>query len=166
MKLTVYGMLLLILFSSVDIFGQRKVKLPNGTLVVVKTLETYTSDNMKMGNQVVLSVGMDVTFEGDTLIRTGSPVFCVVESAESAGMVGSGGELVISFINTVAIDGSNVQLQGSMSSKGESSVGEKVAVGVILCPLALLCKGEEAGITAGMQARAFTIGEYNIKLEE
>lgn len=166
MKRSLYILVLFIIIVSPDFFAQRKVKLSSGSLVVVKTMETYSSENMKVGQQVTLFVAMPVVVEDDTLINSGAPVFAVVQDAESSGMVGAGGEIHISFLNTIAVDGSNIPLSGNMSAKGESSTGEKVAVGVILCPLALLCSGDSADITAGMQARAFTAGDYNIKLDK
>lgn len=164
MKSLVYLLVSLIILANANIFAQKKVKLASGSLVVVKTLETYSSEKVKVGQEVVLSVAMPVVVGEDTLINIGAPVFSIIQDAESSGMVGSGGEILISFLNTLAIDGTSIPLSGTMTAKGESSTGEKVAIGVILCPLALLCKGESAAITPGMQARAFTAGEFFINV--
>lgn len=155
-----------VLLMCLSLYAQeRTVILPNSTLVVVKTVHEYNADNLKTGQEVMCAVAVDVNVDGDILIKAGSPVFCRVEEASATGMVGKGGNLIIALENTVAVDGRNVALSGSFRALGESSTGEKVAVGVILCPLALLCKGDEATIPVGAQTRAFTIGEAKIKLK-
>lgn len=155
---------LLIYFSA---YAQEKIiTLPNSTLVVVKTIDEYSAENLKTGQEITCVVALDVVIEDEVLIKAGSPVFCIVEDASASGMVGQGGYLIISLQNTIAVDGQNVPLNGNFRTKGESSTGEKVAIGVILCPLALLCKGEEASIPVGSQTRAFTVGEYKIKINK
>ena len=157
----------LINFIFPELYAQetKSITIPSGTLVVVKTVQEYTSETLTAGQEIVCVVALDVTQEEDTVIRAGTPVFCLVQNASESGMVGSGGELMITFQNTNAVDGTTLPLTGNFISKGESSTGEKVAVGVILCPLALLCKGDEASIPAGMQGRGFTIGDKKIKVK-
>ena len=147
-------------------FSQQKIKMPATTVVVVKTQNKLAGDQLKVGQEVVLIVATDVIVKGAKVIKAGSPVIGVVESAESAGMIGSGGKLTVSIQSTTAVDGTTIALSGNLFSKGESSTGEKVAVGVILCPLALLCKGEESELPAGFQTRALTMGEYEITVSE
>ncbi len=158
-------LILLFFILSMSLYAQRIVKIPNSTLIIVKTTEEYTGEKMQTGQEAYAVVAMDVVIEGDTVIKSGAPVFMQTDDASSSGMVGSGGELTLSLRNTTAVDGTNVQLSGTFKSKGESSTGTKVGLGVILCPLFLLGKGDEAVIPAGAQTRAFTIGEYPIKLK-
>ena len=160
--------LLILLLLSIDfLYAQEKIiSLPGSTVVVVKTINEFSGENLKTGQEVDCIVAMDVIIEDYNLIKAGTPVFCQVEDAESSGMVGSGGNLVISAQNTTTVDGKTVMLSGSFRVKGESSTGEKVAIGVILCPLALLFSGDEAVIPAGTQIRSFTIGETKVKIKE
>jgi hypothetical protein len=155
-----------ILFISSAAISQQTAKLPASTVVVVKTMSSLSSNKLKTGQQVVLDVAVDVTIKGNKLIKVGTPVICMVETAESAGMVGQAGRLTVSIQSTTAVDGTTVALSGNFFTKGESKMGESVAAGVILCPLALLCKGEEGDIPAGAQARALTIGEYEITITQ
>lgn len=160
----VLGLICVLFFSP---FAQEKIiTLPNATLVVVKTTEEFSADNLKTGQEITCKVALDVVIDEEVLIKAGAPVFCVVEDASAAGMVGQGGNLIISIQNTVAVDGKSIALTGNFRTKGESSTGEKVAIGVILCPLALLCKGDEASVAIGAQTRAFTIGDFKIKLKK
>lgn len=146
--------------------AQQKVKIPASTVVVVKSQNALESSKLKTGQEVVLMVAADVFVKGFKVIKAGTPVFAIVESAESAGMVGQGGKMSISVQSTTAVDGTTIALSGNFFSKGESKTGESVAVGVILCPLALLCKGEEGDIPAGAQTRALTIGEVEVTVSE
>lgn len=146
--------------------AQQTVKIPASTVVVVKSQNALESGKLKTGQEVVLMVAADVLVKGLKVIKAGTPVVAIVESAESAGMVGQGGKMSISLQSTTAVDGTTIALSGNFFSKGESKTGESVAVGVILCPLALLCKGEEGDIPAGAQTRALTIGESEVTVSE
>lgn len=165
MKNVLSIVVVLFLFFSFS-FSQDTLKMKATTIVVVKSNTKLTSKQLKTGQQLILSVAMDVTVKGKKVITTGAPVICLVESAESAGMVGQAGRLTISIQSTTAVDGTAIALTGNFYTKGESKTGESVAVGVLLCPLALLCKGDEGDIPAGAQARALTMGEYEIIVTE
>ncbi|MFA5835026.1 MAG: hypothetical protein WDA22_16230 [Bacteroidota bacterium] len=147
-------------------FSQDTIKLSTSTVVVVKSTTSLSSKKLKTGQELVLIVAADVVVKGKTVVKAGTPVVCVVESAESAGMVGQAGKLTISVQSTTAVDGSTIALSGNFYTKGESKTGTSIAAGVILCPLALLCKGEEGDIAAGAQSRALTLGEHEIVIPE
>ena len=80
-------------------------------------------------------------------------------------MAGIAGKIVVSINSTVAVDGTNIALTGSFSNAAKSEVGATVAVGVILCPLALLNKGDDGIIAVGSQKRAMTIGSFEVEVE-
>jgi len=155
-----------LVLCSATLLAQKVVKLPASTVVVVKTQNALDGEKLKVGMTVVLIVAADVSVKGSVVIKANAAVVGMIEDAESAGMVGQGGKLTVSIQSTTAVDGTTVALTGSFYSKGDSKTGESVAVGVILCPLALLCKGDEGGIPAGAQTRALTIGEYEITVPE
>ncbi|MGE3741481.1 MAG: hypothetical protein AB7I59_18470 [Geminicoccaceae bacterium] len=111
---------------------------------------------------MTLTVAQNVVINGQTVIAAGAPVVAIVDTAETEGMVGQAGKITISFQTVTAVDGTNVGLMGNFRSVGEDELGGTVAVGVILCPLALLNKGGAATVPAGAQARAITNGEYLI----
>jgi hypothetical protein len=148
------------------LISQNTIKIPATTIVVVKTNNQLSSKQLKTGQQLILSVAADVIVKGKKVIQSGAPVVCIVERVESAGMVGQAGNLTVSIQSTTALDGTTIALSGNIYTKGESKTGESVAVGVILCPLALLCKGGEGDIPAGAQSRALTMGEYEITIGE
>jgi len=154
----------LIFFFSTDCFAQeqRKIKLPGQTLVVVRTTQHIDAELYKVGSTIILDVAVDVKIDDQVLIAAGTPVIAIMDQAETEGMVGIGGEVSVSIQSTTAVDGTVVALNGNWRAKGESRVGGTVAVGLILCPLALLNSGEPGIIIGGAQTRVFTIGEYKI----
>ena len=165
MRKTVY-IISLVLLSVAFVLPQEAVKMPASSVVVVKSKNKLSSKQLKTGQEIVLFVATDVMIKGKKVIKANTPVVCLVEDAESAGMVGQAGKLTISIQSTTAVDGTTVALSGNFFTKGESKTGTSVAVGVVLCPLALLCKGDEGDIPAGAQARALTVGEYEVAVTE
>ena len=165
MKKMVYFISVVVLSVSL-VLPQEAVKMPASTVVVVKSKNKLSSKQLKTGQELVLYVATDVMIKGKKVIKANTPVVCLVEDSESAGMVGQAGKLTISIQNTTTVDGTAVALSGNFFTKGESKSGTSVAVGVVLCPLALLCKGDEGDIPAGAQARALTVGEYEVAVTE
>ena len=58
----------------------------------------------------------------------------------------------------------HIPISGQFGYEGKSEVGSTVAVGLILCPLVLLNKGEPGTIPVGAQIRALTISETEIEI--
>jgi hypothetical protein len=140
--------------------------LPANTVIPVKTTAELNGDNLKVGQEVICVVAMNITADDEVVIKAGTPVICQVDNAEGSGMVGSGGELAISVQSTTTVDNKNIMLTGSLRAKGESSTGSSIAIGVILCPLALLFSGDDAIIPAGTQIRAMTLAEIKVNVKK
>ena len=162
MKLTI-KMLAILVLSSLLFVGT--ITIPNGSVVPVKTVGQLSSDQLALGQEVVLDVAQDVKIQGKVLIRAGAPVYGSVQESKGGQMAGIAGKLVIALNSTVAVDGTNVSLSGSFSNAAKSEVGATVAVGVILCPLALLNTGDDGVIPVGAQVRAMTMGSFDIVVD-
>jgi len=141
------------------------VRLPNSTVVVVKTTQAISSKEVQAGQEIVLVVGSSVQVNKQCVIKAGAPVVAFVDDAKGAQMAGISGRLAISFRSTVAVDGTTIPLTGQMLNSGNSEVGSTVAVGAVLCPLALLNKGESGLIAPGAEVRAMTIGDFMIDVD-
>lgn len=142
--------------------AQSKIKLPPQTLVVVRTAQAIDAERYKLGSTIALEVAVDVKVDDYVLIAAGAPAIGVMDQAKGSGMVGQAGEIAVTVQSANAVDGTIVSISGNFRAMGEDEVGGTVAVGLILCPLALLNKGEPAIIIGGAQVRTFTIGEYKI----
>lgn len=141
------------------------ITIPNSTVVPVRTVGQLSSGQLTMGQEVILNVAQDVKIKGKTVIKAGAPVYGSVQESKAGQMAGIAGKLVISLNSTVAVDGTNIALSGTMSNQAKSEVGATVAVGVILCPLALLNTGDDGSIPPGAQQRAMTMGSFEIDVE-
>ena len=155
---------LAVLLVTTFVFAET-VTIPNSTVVPVKTVSQLSSEQLTTGQEVILNVAADVKVKGKTLIKAGSPVYGFVQESKSGQMAGIAGKLIISVNSTVAVDGTNISLSGQFSNAAKSEVGATIAVGVILCPLALLNKGNEGLIPVGAQIRAMTVGTFDIEVE-
>lgn len=154
----------LVLATAVNAVAE-PVRLPNSTVVAVKSTETISSKAVQTGQEIVLVVGSSVQVNGQTVIKAGAPVVAFVDDAKGAQMAGISGRLAVSFRSTVAVDGTTVPLTGQMLNAGDSEVGSTVAIGAILCPLALLNHGKTGTIAPGAEVRAMSIGDFMIDVD-
>ncbi len=137
--------------------------LQNSTVVAVKTTNQLSTTQVRVGQEIIFIVAADVKVDGEVLIKAGAPAYGIVQDSKNQQMAGIAGSIVVSVNSTVAVDGTTIALSGAFSNAGESEVGTTVAVGVILCPLALLNKGDAGIIPVGAQIRTMTVGSYDIE---
>ena len=78
-------------------------------------------------------------------------------------MLGKSGEVTVSDFNTTAVDGTYVPLSGSVSAKPDDKMTISIVLGVLICPLFLLMRGDEAVVPAGTQKTAYTVNQVYIK---
>jgi len=162
---TYLGIFLMVLIVT-SVALAESITLPNSSVVVVKTMNQLSSEQLTTGQEVILNVAADVTVKGKILIKAGAPVYGVVQESKGGQMAGIPGKLVISANSTVAVDGTNISLSGQFSNAAKSEVGATVAVGAILCPLALLNTGDDGIVPVGAQIRTMTVGAYDIEIGE
>lgn len=144
--------------------GAGVIRVPTGTEVPVEITEKLSSATHSSGQEFGARVAVDVTVAGKTVIRAGTLVVAVVESARKAGAVGSEGMLAISLQSTNAVDGTKVALSGGKEVVGKGKMGSSVAVTVLCCILGLLMKGDNAVIPSGTQLIARTVTEAVINV--
>ena len=162
MKQTI-KVLVIIIMTSLAVAGT--VTVPNGSVIPVKTTNQLSSAQLMLGQEVICSVAQDVKIEGQVVIKAGSPVYGSVQESKGGQMAGIAGSIIIALNSVVAVDGTNIAITGSFSNAAKSEVGGTVAVGVILCPLALLNTGDDGVIPVRMQVRAMTMGTFDILVE-
>jgi len=134
------------------------------TPIIIRCEETITTNNIVNGGTVNFSVVNDVKdANGMILIKSGSPVTAQISFVKSKGMIGRSGELTVSDFHTTAVDGTYIPLSGTVSAKPDDKMTLSIVLSVILCPLFLLMKGEEAQLSAGTTKTAYTVTETYIK---
>lgn len=144
----------------------QEIEIPSGTPVTLRFLQTISSEEAAVGQAVGFSVARDVVVNGKTVIKSGAPGQGSIVRVEKKGAIGEAGEILISARSVMAVDGTEVPLRDTMSIKGKEKVGGTVALGVIVCPLFLLRKGEEAQIAGGSELRAYVDYPVKIKIQE
>ncbi len=162
MRVKIFAITVLMCASSIY---AETITVPNGTVIPIRTVQQLSSDQLTLGQQVIFDVAMDVLVEGKPVILAGSTAYGSVQESKDGQMAGIAGKLVIALNSVVAVDGTNISISGSFSNAAKSEVGATVAVGVILCPLALLNTGDDGIIPVGMQVRAISMGSYEIVVE-
>lgn len=135
--------------------AQGKVTIPEGTRLAVKIQETVSSESAKQGQLVRFEVVRDVEVKGKVVIKAGAPAVGEVTRVASKKMIGREGELQVTIRYATAVDGSQVPLRASLEQKGEGKLETTVVLGVVLCPLFLMMKGEDAVIPAGTEYNVF-----------
>jgi len=157
---------LTVLLVTTFVFAET-VTIQNSTVVAVKTRSQLSTAQLSLGQEVILTVAQDVVEPrtGVVVIKAGAPVYGTVQEVKGSQMAGIAGKIVVSINSTVAVDGTNIALTGSFSNAAKSQVGATVAVSVILCPLALLNKGNDGIIPVGAQQRAMTIGTFEVEVD-
>ncbi len=156
--------LIILIFASTNIAYAETVTLKSNTVIVVKNNNEISSETSKTGQEVILYVAADVKVKGKVVIKAGAPVIGSVQSSQDAEMAGGSGKITVAVQLVETVDGQNVPLSGQFVYEAESERGGTVAVGLILCPLVLLNKGEPGKIPVGAQIRALTISETEIEV--
>lgn len=144
--------------------GVGKTTLSAHTPIIIRCTETITTKDIVSGDTVNFAVVQDVKdSKGNLLIRAGAPVTAQISFAKKQGMIGKSGELTVSDFHTTAVDGSYVYLSGSVSAQPEDKMVMSVVLSVLVCPLFLLLKGDEARVTVGTTKTVYTVGDVYIK---
>jgi hypothetical protein len=141
----------------------RQIRIPAGTVLVVQTLGSISSETARADEIVELIVASDVIVDGFRVIVAGAPATGAIEELESSEMLGQEGRVAVAINSARAVDGTNVPLTGRLSSRGQEEMTGTV-VGAIFCPLFLLNKGGEASIASGAQGRGIVIGDVIVNV--
>lgn len=154
----------ILVYIATNVAYAETVTLKSNTVVVVKNNNEISSKTYKTGQEVIFHVAADVKVKGKVVIKAGAPVIGSIQSSQDAEMAGGSGKISVAVQLVETVDGQNVPISGQFVYEGESERGGTVAVGVILCPLVLLNKGEPGLIPVGAQIRALTISETEIEI--
>ena len=134
------------------------------TPIIIRCTETISTRDIVSGGEVNFAVVNDVKdANGNILIKAGSPVTAQISFAKSKGMIGRSGEVTVTDFHTTAVDGTYVPLSGSVSARPDDKMTMSIVLSVLICPLFLLMKGEDAQVPAGSTKTAYTISEVHIK---
>ena len=138
--------------------GNGKSVLAAHTPIMIRCEEEITTRDLVSGSNVNFSVVGDIKdSNGNILIKSGTPVTATISFSKSKGMIGKSGELTVTDFHTTAIDRTYVPLSGSVSARPDDKMTLSIVLSVLICPLFLLMKGEEAQLPVGATKTAYTI---------
>jgi hypothetical protein len=157
--------IILSLFFLTPCLGADEVKIPERTVVPIKLTQTLKGDAVTVGQSVDFEVSRDVILDNFVVIKHGAPAYGTITSSEEAGYVSKGGKIGFSVDYCKAIDGSKVYLKALLQREAESHTGANIAASVILCPLILAARGEEAEIPAGTEFKSYVENEVFVSVE-
>lgn len=134
----------------------RRVVVPEGTEFIAVFTEALSSKTSTEGDAVKLKVDEPVVLNGDTLIRSGAIVRGTLTEVKGAGFMGRGGKLNMRLESVTVADGQHAKVRSAKSKGGDEKTGQTVALTVLLGPLGLLRRGDDAEIKAGAPLHLFT----------
>ena len=145
----------------------RPAKVMEGTEVELKLVEAISSETHQEGDVVNFEVSNDILGEdGKTVvIKAGASAVGTVAEAEKRKMLGKKGEIRVVVDYTKAIDGTRVPLRANLNRAGESKATSTVALSVIVTPLFLLKKGQEAKLGYGTKVHAFVDKDITVNVK-
>jgi len=144
-----------------------QVKLPAHTPIIIRCDETITTRDVVDGGTVNFSVLSDVkSQDGSILISAGTPVTATISFSSPKGMIGKSGTITINDFHTTAVDGSYIPLSSSISARPDDKLATSIVLSVLICPLFLLMKGEDAQVPAGTTKTAYTVSDAYVKVNK
>jgi hypothetical protein len=143
----------------------------DGTPVKLRLNETLNSGHNRIGQGVSLTVAEDVIVNERVVIEAGARAVGTVTVAEPKRRMARGGKLDFSPEKIQLADGRMVALR--TSQQGSAGKGNGLATGIVAAglafaflpaaPLALLIKGKDVEIPAGMTFTSFTDTKFVVK---
>jgi hypothetical protein len=140
------------------------IKIPERTVVPLTLIQNLKGSGVLVGSSVDFRVTRNIIIDEYIVIKSGAPAYGSVTSAEEAGYVSTGGKIGLSIDYCKAVDGKKVYLKSILEYKGKSSTGANIAASIIICPLILLAKGEEAEIPLGTEFKSYTESDVDVKV--
>lgn len=136
--------------NSFDVKNTTKQALLSHTPIEIKSINTLSSENLKVGDRVNFLVNKDVlSTSGDILIKKDSLVYGEVTSISPKGKIGKSAILNIGDIYTTGVDDSIITSHSLVTVKPKDKKAISIALSTLVCPLFLFMKGTEANLNEG-----------------
>ena len=150
--------------SYAPLFAQ-PVAITPGHPVTLQFQDSVSSQDVNVGSLVDLFVRDGVYVDGEMVIAPGADAIGTVRHMKDNNVFGIPGSITIDAVSVRAVDGTMIPLQGSISAQGKSNTALAIAVGLVLCPLAIALHGENATIASGTIFTARVVGMQSIYVE-
>jgi PEGA domain len=145
--------------------------LMDGTAVRLRTSQTISSADARVGDQVPFEVLENISVSGVVVIKKGTTAVGNVTEAEAKKSMGRGGKLNVSLSYVRLVDQEKVALRATKQSKGGGHIGAMttgmVATAVVFLPavpLFLFIHGKDTTIPQGTEVTAFVEGDMTLSM--
>ena len=152
------------IFSVTSPLFADKIKIPERTVIPVKLIQHLKGGQVIVGQSVDFEVARDIILDNFIVIKRGAPAYGNITSSDKAGYVSQGGKIGLNIDYCKAIDGTKVYLKSILQREGESHMGANIAASIIVCPLILVAKGDEAEIPLGTEYKSYTETDTYVKV--
>ena len=142
-----------------------KIKISERTVIPVKLIQHLKGGQVIVGQSVDFEVARDIIIDEFIVIKRGAPAYGNITSSDKAGYVSQGGKIGLNIDYCKAIDGTKVYLKSILQREGESHMGANIAASIIVCPLILLARGEEAELPVGTEFKSYVENDAYVKVD-
>jgi len=140
------------------------IKIPERTVIPIKLIQHLKGDQVSLGQNIDFEVCRDIIIDNYIVIKRGAPAYGIIIDCKKASHVSQGGKIGFSIDYCKAIDGARVHLKSILRSDAADHMGANIAASVILCPLILVAKGDEAEVPIGSEFRAYVENDVTVKV--
>jgi hypothetical protein len=109
-------------------YGTLLITLPSATRVMLKLGEQLRSDKLTTGRIIKFEVWSDVKYKGETVIKTGAAAIGRVKSVDNHNSYNFEETIVLELISVQAVDGTNIDLNGTDAIFRAENTNEPVIV--------------------------------------
>ena len=139
--------------------------LKSGTVIPLENRSELNSDFVSDGQTVEFTVSRDVTVDGKIVIARGSLAKGQINSFTPKKGLGKGAMMSIDIKSVTAVDGQEIYLTGGdIKEIGENKAGLAWGLGLFVCFLFLLIKGNPAIVQGGYTFDAYTASTVTIEI--
>jgi len=143
------------------------VTIPFGTTIYCQLDQRVTSKRKhnKPGELVKAHVWRDVTVNGRTVVKAGTPVFARIGEIKPAKVAGVKGRVEVEVMSVASIDGRDVPLTGGYDQSGKSLTALSVALAAVVFVPLIFIKGKQAKLEPGLIFDAMVQSAVDVSVE-
>ena len=147
----------------------RTIHVPAGVRVYAALIEKVSGrrrSGVTEGQPVHCRVWRDVVVDGAVVIKAGTPLLARVERVKHASIAGVKGKLVLAALETRAVDGQTIQLEGGYHKEGKSRMALSITLGAVVFLPLIFISGRPAELPRGTVFDTYVSVPVTVKLDD
>ena len=142
------------------------VLLQRGRVVDLRFTADIRPRGLNVGDDVCLEIAGDIEVDGVPLLREGMRAVGHIDGVRSRQPVGVPARLRVIVDHAVAVDGTNVPLEGVYTTEGTDRHIESAGVSLFYCVCGLLIPGEDVIVREGTIVTCFVQSDTPVRIKE